>query len=238
MNTKDDAGLQEQLKKKAARKAKPGGFPKLMNIPRNWLHQALTYMDTGEMYSKIIIELMELFFVMWLLDGLISNIYLNLLVSGFVVHTWNWITNGLFWAVIIFTFPSLRNPGAEKTVIYLNNMKRRLQKSSSVAGLTFYGSITRNAWHDRSDIDLRIVRNKGFINLLKAIYITMRERFIAFLYFQPMDLYLADSVDFLNKLRSDEVPVILIKKSSDLELMYPDNPEQDITMQHFLTENT
>lgn len=225
--------LQEQLKKKAARKAKPGGLPKLINIPRNWLHQALTYMDTGEMYSKIIIEFIELLAVMWALNGVIDNIYLNIIISGFIVHTWNWVTNGLFWAVIIFTFPGLKNPGAEKTIIYLNNMKRRLQKSSSVAGLTFYGSITRNAWHDRSDIDLRIVRNSGFINLVKTVYITMRERFIAFLYMQPMDLYLADSVEFLKKLRADEVPVILIKRGEDLENMYPGNPEQDITAQHF-----
>lgn len=235
MNNKTD--LERQLEKKAARKAKPGGFPKLINLPRNWLHQALTYMDVGEMYSKIIIELAELLVVMALLNDLVSNIYLNIIISGFIVHTWNWVTNGLFWAVVIFTFPWLKNPGAEKTVVYLNNMKQRLMRSGSVSGLTLYGSITRNAWHDRSDIDFRIVRNKGFVNLIKAVYLTMRERFIAFLYMQPMDLYLADSVEFLKKLRSDEVPVILIKRGEDLETMYPGNPEQDITIQHFLPEN-
>lgn len=234
----DDVDLQEQLKKKAARKAKPGGFPKLINLPRNWLHQALTYMDVGEMYSKIIIEAIEVFLVFILLDDYVDNIYMNVILSFFIVHTWNWVTNGLFWAVIIFTFPQLRNPGADKTVIYLNNMKQRLQGSSSIAGLTLYGSITRNAWHDRSDIDLRIIRNKGFSNLIKSVYITMRERFIAFLYMQPMDLYLADSVDFLGKLRSDEVPVILIKRSDELETIYPGNPEIDIKLAHFESEGT
>ena len=51
---------------------------------------------------------------------------------------WNWITNGLFWAVIIFTFPSLRNPGAEKTVIYLNNMNHLLLKPQSCDNAPIY----------------------------------------------------------------------------------------------------
>lgn len=229
----DEADLEEQLRKKAARKAKPGGMPKLINIPRNWLHQALTYMDKGEMYSKVIIEIAEICLLMFLLNIYIGNIYINFLISAFVAHTWNWVTNGLFWAVIIFTFPSLRNPGAENTVKYLNDMKRRLLRFDSVAGVSLYGSITRNTWHDRSDIDLRIIRNKGFVNLLITVYLTMQERFIAFLYKQPMDMYLADDVNFLKKLRADEVPVILIKKSEEMETMYPDNPEQDMTMQHF-----
>ena len=64
----DEADLEEQLRKKAARKAKPGGMPKLINIPRNWLHQALTYMDKGEMYSKVIIEIAEICLLMFLLN--------------------------------------------------------------------------------------------------------------------------------------------------------------------------
>lgn len=234
----DEEDLYEQIKKKEARKAKPGGSPKFANIPRNWLHQAVTYMDKGEMISRIVIEFAEIMLVMMIISGLVDNIYLNFIYSGLIVHTWNWVTNGLFWAVIIFTFPSLKNPGAEKSVKYLNNMKSRLLKSKSISGLTLYGSLTRNAWHDRSDIDLRVVRNKGAINLLKAVYITMRERFIGFLYMQPMDMYLADSTEFLKKLRSDEIPVILIKKGDDLEKMYPGNAEQDMGMHHFSSAKT
>ena len=220
--------------KKKSRKANPGGKIRWINLPRNWLHQAISYMDKGEVLSRIVIELIEFSIVSILINAVMNNLLASTIIGFIIVHTWNWVTNCLFWAIIIFAFPNLKNPGAEKTQKYLNDMKNRLLKSESVSGLAIYGSVSRGAWHERSDIDIRILRKNGFLNLIDSVFVTMRERFIALIYKQPMDLYLADNIEFLKNMRSDEVPLLLIKKDPALNDLYPDNNEQDLEMRHFV----
>lgn len=215
--------------KNISRKAIAGGPIVVKNLIKNWLHQAISYMDTGELIIRLFIEFMELSFVALLLSyftGLSIFNYWILLFSFIIVHTYNWITNGLFWALIIFAFPNLNNPGAKKTVDYLNNMRDRLTKSSCITGVAIYGSVSRSKWHKRSDIDIRFLRKKGIICLILSSFITMRERFYAFMYKQPMDLFLADDTDFLLKMREDEIPIMLICRDKRLNLIYTNCTER------------
>lgn len=223
----------DDLRKKAARKARPGGRPKWINIPRNWVHQALSYMDSGELSFRIAIQSVETLLLWYGIDMLWPGapVYVTVFMAFVLIHTWNWVTNGLFWAVIIFTFPRLKNPGVAKTVEYLNAMRARCASSRCISGIAIYGSVTRRKWHDRSDIDIRLLRRKGILNLICAGLMTMRERWLALLARQPMDLYLADDVDFLNKMRSDEVPVLLLAKDERLHAIYPGNDERTLTVE-------
>lgn len=227
---------EEELRKKKARKAQPGGFPKLINIPRNWAHQALRYMDTGELSVRILVELTEVLIIWFLLLSVFApeSKSLMLMLSVLIVHTWNWITNGLFWSVIIFSFPNLRNPGARNTVDYLNNMRERLIKRKCISGIAVYGSVTRGAWHDRSDIDIRLLRQPGISALCCAAWITMQERFSAFVHKQPMDMFLADDIDFLGKMRSDEIPLLLLCRDKRLQNLYPSRMERPIELSDLL----
>lgn len=227
---------EEQLRKKAARKARPGGSVKWINIPRNWAHQALSYMDSGELSFRVLVQTGETLLVWAILNALPISVspVINLLASVFIVHTWNWVTNCLFWSVIIFTFPGLRNPGAVKTVEYLNDMRERLKGSRCISGIAVYGSVTRQTWHDRSDIDIRLLRRKGFSNWVCAGMTTMAERWRAMLALQPMDLYLADDVDFLLKMRSDEIPVLLLARDERMKRLYADNDERPLTLRDLL----
>lgn len=226
----------DSLLRKQARKATKGGHPKLINLPRNWAHQALSYMDLGELTIRLFVEVSEIVLVWWLLDNLLLGLNNIILISiAFImVHTWNWVTNGLFWAVIIFTFPGLRNPGPMKTVTYLNHMRHRLASSDCITGIALYGSLTRKAWHDRSDIDIRFLRKPGAKSLLCAAALTMSERFRAFINKQPMDLFLADDVDFLKKMRSDEIPIFTICRDERLQILYPGCTEQEVQLTDLL----
>lgn|GEM_PF-1203329 len=233
----DFGGLDACLRSKNGRKAKRGEAPKLINIPRNWLHQALRYMDNGERISRLFVEFIEfvvVFFAMNVVAG--WNQLVSLSLSLIVVHSWNWVTNGLFWSVMIFSFPTLRNPGAHATVLYLNQMRKRLLDSESISGVAIYGSVSRGAWHDRSDIDIRFLRRPGMKALLVSVWITMRERFIALLFKQPMDLYLADDIDFLKKMRSDERPLFTLCRDERLQLLYPDCSEREVSMRDLVSE--
>lgn len=229
----DKKVLELALKKKQRRKAESGGRAKLINIPRNWLHQALSYMDKGELSVRLVFESIELYLVWFLLKKWFGDTgSLSLLGIAFVfVHTWNWVTNCLFWSVIIFTFPKLRNPGAHKTIKYLNTMRQRLADKKCIAGIAIYGSVTRGEWHDRSDIDIRLIRQPGIVSLWCAAILTMQERFRALLNRQPMDLFLADGIDFLEKMRSDEIPLLLLCKNDDLQTKYPRCGERDIFLE-------
>lgn len=215
---------------KAKRKAILGDFPKLLNLPRNWIHQGLTYMDVGELVSRIVIEYLCIVLCITFFERLTNYIF----IAFIFVHTCNWIFNGLFWSVILFTFPSMHNQGAEKTVEYLNNMRRRIELCDSISGVLIYGSISRRAWHDRSDVDIRFLRKQGLVNLFFAVFVTMRERFIAFICKQPIDLYLADDVYFLKKMRADEFPLFLICRDTRLNNYYNTCTCRDINIKDLI----
>jgi len=217
----------EMKAEKKKRKASHDGRVHPGNLARNWLHQALTYMDRGELTLRLVTELGEVVILWalmaWLFEMPVDRQWILLGVSGLAVHTFNWITNANFWALLLFALPGMRNRGDAATCAYLNRMADRLHAHSSIAGLALFGSVARNVWHERSDIDARIIRRPGFGNLVAAFLLTMRERWLAVVNRQPLDLFLADDVTFLRRMRSDEQPLFLLKRGEDLEQAYPRN---------------
>jgi predicted nucleotidyltransferase len=205
---------------KLKRKSSTGGSPKLLNLPRNWLHQALFYMDRTEFLVRVFVEGICLFCLLFPLSFFFQSVITDwrvLVVSFLLVHTLNWILNGNWWALMMFTFPGIHNSGEELTCKYLSDMADRLKTNRSIAALAVYGSPARGQWHDKSDLDLRILRKKGFLNGWAAALVTMRERCKAFVAGQPVDLFLSDSPQFLMKMREDENPIILLKRGDEAE---------------------
>lgn len=129
---------------------------------------------------------------------------------------------------MLFTFPNLRNPGEKATCHYLNAMAERLKNIEAVSGIMIFGSVSRKQWHERSDLDMRLLRRKGFWNGIIANIILFREKVIALFYRQPLDIYLADDIKFLKKMRDDEKPVFLKKNDTRLDENYPNNGKVEI----------
>lgn len=109
------------------------------------------------------------------------------------------------------------NPGNEKTLAYLEDMERRFSKYECVTGVMVYGSLSRGVWHEKSDLDTRIMRKPGVWNGFKCYILVHLERLRAFYYKQPLDMYMADSVKFLDLMRDDEFPIFL--KANDIRLV-------------------
>lgn len=217
---------------KRKRKAVPGGYPKINRLIINWVHQGLLYMDKSEKLFKISVEVAEFSLISFLLiyiEDFSLNIPEALIISFVIVHTFNWTTNNLFWSVVMFSFPNMRNPGRHKTLLYLRGMRNRLRTNRSISALALYGSISRQRWHCQSDIDVRILRRPGFLNAIIANFIISRERFIAFIKLQPTDIFLADNVEFLKKMRSDEAPIFLIQRDKSLEALYETPQESKVS---------
>ena len=69
---------------------------------------------------------------------------------------------------------------------------------------------------------MRLLRSPGFLNGLASICVLYRERILALCLRQPLDIYIADGIDFLKKMRKDEYPIILKREDSRLDVLYPD----------------
>ncbi len=182
-----------------------------------WLHQGFTYLDKTEMFYRVIWELIPLGIFYAIFNLLIGwDWYWSLLCAFLIGHTLNFLFNYNFWTGIDFTFPSFRNPGNEKTLKYLKQMQDRMNSYDCVTGCMIYGSLSRAVWGVKSDLDIRIFRKPGLWNGFKAYLVTFKERLIAVRQINPMDLYLADDIEFLKRLRADEQPIFL--KATDQRL--------------------
>lgn len=198
-------------------KAVVGGKTKTIVIVKNWIHQGFTYLDRTEQFYRAIWELILFGLSMWGLSHIGLALWANILVSIVVSHTLNWAFNDNIWTCIQFTFPWAMNPGNEKTLAYLEDMKRRFANYDCITGVMVYGSLSRGVWHDKSDLDTRIMRKPGLWNGFKCYVLVHLERLRAFYYKQPLDLYMADSVMFLDLMRDDEFPIFL--KANDDRLV-------------------
>jgi predicted nucleotidyltransferase len=210
------------------RKATVGGRIRWWNLPRGWAHQGFFYLDRTQRLGRVVFEIVPAV----VLAGLISvaaRISLSDVglwaASLAVTHTLNWVLNGNWWAGMLFTFPGLRNPGERATRDYLAGMADRLQKDHAISGVMIFGSVSRGQWHDRSDLDVRLLRRPGWRHGVAGVLVLSRERLIGLLVRQPLDVYLADDIPFLKKMRADEQPVFLKKDDPRLERAYPQSRE-------------
>lgn len=198
-------------------KAVAGGNIKWIVTIKQWIHQGFTYLDHTERFYRVVWELVPAALFLWLFKDIANMSWTWSVVLAFVIsHTINWIFNYNFWTCIDFTFPSVKNPGNDATIQYLAEVQERMNKSDIVIGCLLYGSMSRHVWHDKSDLDMRIIGKPGLLNGFKIYLLVCRERLIAVKKKHPLDLYMADSVDFLNKMRDDEFPIVL--KANDERL--------------------
>ncbi len=212
----------------------------MWRLIRNWVHQSFFYLDRTERLVRFFLELalvgVVVFGLMAFTKVAPTSIWLWV-TSLLLVHTVSWIFNSNWRGCILFALPWLRNPGPEATCQYLNTLARRLQRNRAITGVMIYGSLCRGQWHDRSDLDVRILRRPGLCNGVQAVLATMRERLLAVLAKQPLDVYLVDDLAFLDKMRKDELPVFLVKRSDELERRYPESPIRELQISDFTGQN-
>lgn len=180
-------------------------------------------MDKGERGTRLLLEGV---LILGLAAALVGSGVLavgGILVSALAVHTLFWLFNGNFWALMQFSVPSRSGLDATDTLGYLKGLQSRAEAHPSIEGLALFGSVSRGTWHEFSDLDVRYVRRRGLMNLLRASMLVMRERAYAVMQRQPLDVFLADGPDFLAKMRKDECPVFLVKRGTRLSERFPEN---------------
>lgn len=77
-----------------------------------------------------------------------------------------------------------------------------------------FGSLSRKKFLNSSDLDIRVIASDEFINGFVACFWTFIERFRALLNKYPLDVYVVTWHKGLEKLRSDEPPIVLFDKEN------------------------
>lgn len=213
---------------------KKGWWRAFRNIPVFWMHQRTTYMDKSELIFHLALNFLATVLIYFILfaAGCFSGQWVRLLIAAIMARTLSYLFNDHFWGGLLVSFNRVRNCGAEQIRQYLIDSETRLSKCHSIHACTVYGSIVRGEFHDKSDLDVRYIRQPGFLNAISALAFAARERVIAFFTRTPLDSYVGDTEKFLYKMRDDEVPIIIKDSDSKMVKKYPTS----VSFQKFLQE--
>ena len=186
-----------------------------MNALRNeaWITHAIHSTDFSERLFRIIIEilLILLCFNFVITRGpLKADILGSLVLSIFASHTIMWLLDGNFWVYMLDSFNWVKNPGINRILSYVRMCRRIFQVADMCNAILIYGSMCRSEFHNRSDLDLRVIRRTdswlGILCLPMGFFL----RVLSFFIMLPLDLQVADSMTFLRKqMRKDEFPIVV-----------------------------
>ncbi|MEM3386085.1 MAG: nucleotidyltransferase domain-containing protein [Nitrososphaerales archaeon] len=177
----------------------------------NWCFHGFLYMERSEKIIFLFLDLiffLPFFFLLSLLMNPVSAVFCTLAIS----HTLHWLFNGHLYVL-------LKNLGFSRTslscfVEYLEDLSRRAKNENSIDAILVLGSLSRGVLTERSDLDIRIIRLKGFVNGVRACTFAFLERVRALLRRIPLDIYTCDDFQCIEKL--DERPIIIYRRALKL----------------------
>ncbi|QIO24110.1 nucleotidyltransferase domain-containing protein [Haloarcula sp. JP-L23] len=132
-----------------------------------------------------------------------------------ISHLLNFVFNGHLWVFFRHHVRSERiNNSYDDFVAWMNRLEHLGKTSDSIAAVAVYGSYSREQLGEESDLDIRVIRYPGTVNAIASSALVCRERARASLSVFPLDIYLLDSPESLQRLRDDEVPEVLVDKEN------------------------
>jgi hypothetical protein len=211
---------------------KQGKYRAIRNITVGWVTHAIHSTDFSERLFRIVIEIL-LFLLCFTLvinwEPFKTDILISAAVSIIVCHTIMWLFDGNFWIYMLDSFYWVRNPGINRILSYVRMCRRILKIADLSNAILIYGSMCRAEFHNRSDLDLRVIRRTDSWLGILCLPIAFFLRIISFFILLPVDLQVVDSMGFINEqMRKDEFPIVVYlrngfslksigKKFSDIE---------------------
>lgn len=194
----------------------------------NWLFQGIKGMGKADLIGKIFFDVLIFIVILFFLNGVgLHRISLALILA----HTFNWLINTHFWDVGRFLGITRTSP--DRFFPYLQKIKDKIERDGSIPSAIVIGGISRNqGFKTTSDIDMIFIRGRGFKNALKAVLVTIRERARAFFSKFPLHLELYDNMEFMNRHRTDEVPIVLKDINGNVKDWYDKAGRTIITLEN------
>jgi predicted nucleotidyltransferase len=92
-------------------------------------------------------------------------------------------------------------------------LKNKIDFEPSIQAAAIFGSVAKKKFHNKSDLDIGIIRNQGIINGIRACFFVLLIRIYAVINRLPVDLFLVDHKDHLLKFWKEKEPVVLNDKN-------------------------
>jgi hypothetical protein len=176
----------------------------------------MRYMNGYERFVKFMFDAIAITFILIISGRPPTPV---LLVSLFVfAHTLNWIFNGHIFVLMRYVRPFPKTPGEFDD--FVNKLQTWGQESACVQGIAIYGSYCRGQLHENSDLDVRVLVDRGLISGLCGAIFCIKARWNAFFLAFPLDVYCSVGGDGLDRLRDDEKPSVILDKNHALARRY------------------
>jgi predicted nucleotidyltransferase len=171
-------------------------------------------MDSTEKVFYLVLDgffFLPLFFSLSAILNRGSSIFLALITA----HTLHWLFDGqLYGLARIFGLSSTKS---EHFMDYTEGLRERAKKEKSILAIAVFGSLSRKQLTESSDLDIRVIRQPGALNGMRASIFTFLERSRALMGKIPLDVFVCDDFRSLLKLDPEELPVILYDPTGRLE---------------------
>lgn len=177
----------------------------------SWLLHGVHVFDKTEKFYYIICELVIQIIPLFILFLLNVQDWWIYLLSILIIHTITWLCDSHWLVGYREVNKKFKSKGIQGVINYINVVEKELKTNKNVSLIAIYGSLSRRKFHDRSDLDLRILQeHKDFYLFLKI----QKLRFIGIWKYKiPLDLKLVDSEDYLkHEMREDEKAIVVYKK--------------------------
>jgi L-malate glycosyltransferase len=193
---------------------------RLGTVLSNWITQCMLYAEPVEIMFRLTLEitvcsLLVLGCVIFFKTLQLKVFLLILLIT----HTITFFINGQLFVLARFLGYKFRDP--EFFIGYPLKIKMRLEKRESVLAIAVFGGLSKGLYSETSDLDMRVIARSGFVNNFVACYWVFLERLLALFYKYPLDVYVVTGKSGLEKLNTDEIPVVLFDKGEIIAALYP-----------------
>ena len=197
---------------------KQGKYRAIRNLSIGWITHAIHSTDYSEKIFRIIIEMvlmLGLFTYIYYWSAFERDITASAIVAFILSHTIMWLLDGNFWVYVLDSFHWMKNPGINKIVSYVKLCRKLFQLADLSEAILIYGSMCRGEFHNKSDLDLRIVRRSDSWLGVLCLPIALFLRAVSFFIILPVDLQVSDSFEFLDRqMRNDEIPIVVYVRDS------------------------
>lgn len=193
----------------------------------NWVLQGMLYMNAAEIYFKLILDLMIAGLIILLIK---PDTIVGAIIIIIISHTVNWIINCQPVALLMHMDIGSKRP--ETFVRYVEGLAKRINNTSFLA-CAAYGSLSTGNYKPSSDIDIRLIVEDRLATKIKGAWFCFLERFRAFIFMFPLDMYMFTLEEVLIKMEPSEPPIIIMDKDAVLANSYQDIVEFDDFVKNF-----
>jgi hypothetical protein len=187
--------------------------PTMKSFVKNWIFQGISHASVTATIFKIIFEGIAILIGFLLLYALNIFNFATALLFLFLIHTVNWLINSSGLAEIMKILNS--KVDVNEIYAYMRKLSHQGSKKQYINMIVIYGSVARNDVHATSDIDVIIVRRKGFLNAVRSWLFGALERTKAIFNLFPLDLSIIDDArDLGTKFVKRESPLVLYDRSN------------------------